>query len=207
MSRQRDPIRIEIRIDRASARKILIVGGFLVLLGSAGAALGVPKVFQEGETLTAADLNRNFGDLETRVANVEAFKDRATKGGKYSVGGAYCGSTASTSGDLSGISAPGSSYTKAKAACETVTGCSPTAHVCTEEEIYRSASTGNAPPDGWIMANLAVRMAGNFPVHGCLSFTTSSNTYSGWVWQSSTATFVGCSCSGCPGPIPLLCCD
>jgi len=207
MSRQRDPIRIEIRIDRASARRVLIVGGILVLLGSAGAVLAVPKVFQDGETLTAADLNRDFGDLEARVASVEAFKERATKGGKYSVGGAYCGATASTLGDLSGISAPGSSYTKAKAACEAVTGCSLTAHVCTEEEIYRSVSTRNAPPDGWIMANLGLRTASDFPVTGCRSFTTSSNSDSGWFWQGSVGIFSFCPCSGCPSPMPLLCCD
>jgi hypothetical protein len=207
MKPRKDPFRIEIVIDRASAHRVLIVGGVLAILASAGAVLAVPKTFQDGDTLTAGDLNRNFSDLEARVATIESFKSRATQAGKYSVGAAYCGSSASTLGDLSGITAPGNSYTKAKAACEAAAGCSSTAHVCTEEEIYRSASTGNAPPDGWIMANLAVRMAGNFPVHGCLSFTTSSNTYSGWVWQSSTATFVGCSCSGCPGPIPLLCCD
>lgn len=204
MSRHKDPIRIEIVIDRASARRLLIVGGIIAVLASAGAVLAVPKTYQDGDTLTAADLNQNFSNLEARVMTIETFKSRATQAGKYSVGAAYCGSTTVTPGDLSGISGTGSGYVKAKAACEAVTVCSVTAHVCTEEEIYRSVSTGNAPPDGWIMANLGVTASGGYKSTGCNAFTTNSSSYNGWFWSSSLGSFSPLSCQS---GTPLLCCD
>jgi hypothetical protein len=57
----------------------------------------VPTTFQDGQVLKTADLNSNFGDLETRVAALEAFKSSVTKGGTYSVGSTICGLTDKTS--------------------------------------------------------------------------------------------------------------
>ena len=136
MSDPKDTFHFEIHIDRTSMRRGLVVGGTLLLMSGAGVALAVPTTFKDGDTLTAAALNQNFTNLESRVATLEMSNTRQTQSGKYSTGAVYCGETVNTPGDLSSLSAVGAGYAKAKAVCEVVAGCSPTAHVCTLDEIF-----------------------------------------------------------------------
>src|SRR5438093_876373 len=50
-------------------KQLLGIAGLIAIAAVASAA--VPKQFVAGETLTAADLNSNFADLDTRVTAVE----------------------------------------------------------------------------------------------------------------------------------------
>src|SRR5881394_1608404 len=82
-----NPIRIQFRIDRASVRRALVVGGSLVLFAVAGVTFAVPVTFTDGNVLTAQQLNDNFADLEQRIAT-EANHDTAGTRlkGKYLLG-------------------------------------------------------------------------------------------------------------------------
>ncbi len=50
----------------------------IACIGASGIALSVPKHFTSGETLLAADLEADFGDLEMRVSTLEGSKVIAT---------------------------------------------------------------------------------------------------------------------------------
>ncbi len=56
MAHRDDPIRIEIRIDRRTARRALVVAAVLAVSVTAGVGLAVPTTFQDGQILKAADL-------------------------------------------------------------------------------------------------------------------------------------------------------
>ncbi len=204
MAHRDDPIRIEIRIDRRTARRALVVAAVLAVSVTAGVGLAVPTTFQDGQILKAADLNGNFADLETRVAALEGFKARATKGEKYSVGGTVCGLTPKTTGDLAALPNAGSGLAKAKAACAAVAGCSPTAHMCTTEEVARSMATGtpNADATGWMMSGMmAVSLQITGYTNNCEGFTSSQVNFNGAVGNANG------SYSPCSIAQPVLCCD
>lgn len=67
-------IEIQVRIDERLTRWIrraVVLAAPVAAMAIASAAVGVPKQFVAGEVLKAADLDANFGDLETRVAALE----------------------------------------------------------------------------------------------------------------------------------------
>ncbi|HVU02921.1 MAG TPA: hypothetical protein VHE30_14275 [Polyangiaceae bacterium] len=68
MADKKDAVRVELRIDRASARRALFVGVTLVVVG-VGAKIGfaVPVTFSDGNVLTAKQLNDDFSDLDQRI--------------------------------------------------------------------------------------------------------------------------------------------
>lgn len=204
MSTRRDPIRIEIRIDRDVARRALIALAVLAVLVTAGVGFAVPTTFNDGQVLKAADLNADFGNLETRVAALEAFKSAATQGGTYSVGGAICGVTDKTTGDMLGLTTQGAGLVKAKAACAAVTSCSPTAHMCTIDEVARSLATGNpnAGASGWMVAGgLGVSLQYTGYTNSCMGFTSNSLNF-----QAGVGGVAG-DYASCNTYMPVLCCD
>lgn len=117
---------IDVRIDLTPTQKRIMRGAVVtsVVLASLGIGLAVakPKQWMGGDPLAAADLN---GLNVVSVGNVS-----------YSVGATkFCGQTKGTfTGNIGG-------YSVAKTTCET-TCSSPTAHMCTIEEIIRSAQLG-----------------------------------------------------------------
>jgi hypothetical protein len=69
---QREPIRIEIRIERQTVRRVLMLGGFLVGLVGVGVAIALPVTFSDGEVLTAKQLNDSFMQIDSRLTALES---------------------------------------------------------------------------------------------------------------------------------------
>lgn len=188
----KEPIKIEIRIDRATVRRSIVVGGTLILFAAIGAAVAVPVTFSDGNVLTASQLNANFGNLEQRMAAAEK---RLTGDGKYSLGAGFCGATStSTAGNLGG-------YPAGKTLCQTTCGNSSTAHMCTTEEVLRTVSTGVTLPYGWYSSG-AFQGASGSTQHDCQQWTSSNGAEMG-----SAYLVYGLFTSYCSTVQPVLCCD
>ena len=182
------PFRIEISIDRASARRALIVGGTLVLLAIGGMAVAGPVTFQQTEQLTAAKLN----SLSVLTVGTKKYSVGATK---------YCGATTTggTSNDGRWKGALGG-YSGAKGLCEAACG-STTAHMCLPDELVRSRAVGiGAIPNGWYSAG--VQAKDEWVSHDCVAWTSSDPTDSGAIWSNVRPQVDLCSV-----PAPVLCCD
>jgi hypothetical protein len=141
-------IHIEFEISPRAKRLLKIGVPAAVLLVGSVAVANVPNTFKDGDALSAQTMNDNFVALDTRLTNLEALTARQTADGGYSLGATFCGATGQTKGDLSGLPAAGSGYAKARAQCQT-TCSSPTAHMCTAEELIRSAALGKTIGGGW----------------------------------------------------------
>jgi hypothetical protein len=180
------------------ARKLAAFGvSLVVVLGLATVGFATPHKWSSNDTLQADDLNG---------LNV------VTKsGGKYSVGAtAYCGTGTLTTGTISSPNGK-NGYQGAKALCESSAGCgpSPSAHMCSAEELLRSAQLGLAVPTGWYSTAAWWQY-----------YTGSYNDYAsdcgGWtgkpdfgpVWQAGSSGGVGApGVAGCTSSNPVLCCD
>jgi hypothetical protein len=208
MSDSQKSFRIEIRIDRKSARRALVVGGTLLVLAAVGVATAVPVTFNDGDTLTAATMNQNFTNLEGRVAALEMARARETHNGRVSSGAVYCGSTATTRGDLSGLTAAGKGYAKAKAACEAVNGCSSTAHPCSADELFRTMELAIVPPTiGWAMVESGVSGGVDNACEGFTNTTIATDRGTVWVKGGADPNGYYLGDSDCGQSLPLLCCD
>lgn len=167
------------------ARKLLLRFGLpiaLVLGSGALAYANVPKVWNVGDPLKAADLNGNFSALDKRVAALED---------------PYCGVTnIPVAGTLGG-------YAGAKATCVSTCNNSPTAHMCMGEELVRSQSLGKVIPQGWYSTGvLAPQTAPGAPINDCVGWTVSDASNAGGTWSQNRP-----SAQGCNAPDPILCCD
>jgi hypothetical protein len=163
----------------------------------------VPNTFAAGDALSSSKINANFSSLDGRVTTLEKFNVGAsriveTRNGKsWSLGAVYCGVTASTTGQIAG------GYAGVKALCETA--CTSTsAHMCTSEEIIRTAQLGVAAPAGWYSGGQWSLYNGSTGIvdNDCTSWTSAGSLVNGYWWTSTYATVSGCSISG-----PALCCD
>jgi hypothetical protein len=140
--------------------------------------------------------------LEARVATLETrrpiYVNRATNS-QYSMDAGYCGRTAPTTGFLVESGALG--YAAAKLRCEKACN-SPTAHICTGEELVRHLQTGGAAPPtpGWYAAGIAAEASGG-TIFDCSGFTSNLSTQFGLQFQ------VAPSVAGCDGAQPINCCD
>ena len=119
-------------------RKALAYGvPTMVVLGVAAVVIAAPVQWGASEMLTLVKMN--------------AITVVTTDAGSYSVGATkYCGTgPTNTTGAISYNGATG--YAGAKAMCQASSGCgsSATAHMCTTEELARSAQMEIAIPDGW----------------------------------------------------------
>lgn len=137
---------------------------FAIEAGRASAATG---------SLSAqlAMLEAKVAALEDQLAALEAKRPVFMNGAKtYSLDAKFCGFTANSfTGNLGG-------YTGAKTACE-ATCSSPTAHMCTSEELIRYRATGgtfvNPPAFVWFASGVFSRMAGPINLRDCAMFTSS----------------------------------
>jgi hypothetical protein len=96
-------------------------------------------------------------------------------GRQISVGGIYCGYTAGMTASLGG-------YAGAKALCQTVCG-DPAAHMCTGDEVERSAQLGGVG-FGWFSAGVATAVSGvSALADDCQGWTSSAATSYGHVFM------------------------
>jgi hypothetical protein len=197
-------MRIRINLDfelPPRLRRALLVGipvGSLLLAPLAWAS--VPTIFEDGDILSAEKMNANFSSLDQRLMNLETLANKQTADGGFSLGARYCGATGNTSGSLSGLATGGTGYAKAKAQCAT-TCSSPTAHMCTGNELTRSAAlASNAAPAGWFSAG-----TGGPGSYECLGWTSGASDYQGPLWGGGANQFP--SANACNTSYPVLCCD
>lgn len=183
-------MKFEIELKSATARRIGIVTATITVFGVAAVVYANQIQFSSGQTLTAAGLNSNFNELYASAA-----KPTVTKNGKsISIGGTYCGVTATT---YDGSAVGG--YTGAKAKCETACA-SATAHMCDAVEIGRSEQLGIAPANGaWVAAFTDTTDT----TTDCISWTNNTNN-NGMVWNQSLPMILH---AGCGTAHAIACCD
>jgi hypothetical protein len=197
-------IEIKINIDFTARQKKIVRAA--VVMGAVIGALGVGIAIAApidttwisgGAQVSATSLKSDLDGLQTQIT---AGRFVVTiDGGQYSVGAtAYCGSTAQTVGDMSGLGGP-MGYAGAKQACQNK--CSPAAHMCSAEELTRSAQLGIFPSTGWYASGVG-HTSNTQTVTDCDGWTTSA-TYSGGVYQpQGDPGYEACSIAN-----PVLCCD
>ena len=93
----------------------------------------------------------------------------------------WCGSTAGGTGDRGG-------WAGVKTECVTACGSSPTAHICTAEEMARSYAAGAALPasgtEGWIIGSYAATPGGT-PLRQCLGWTNDTSSEQAIMWHAT----------------------
>jgi hypothetical protein len=215
-----------LEIDELSARakRRLLAGAVLVLIAGASAVVyaSVPVTFANGSVLQAPDLNADFDALDQRLARVESASPSApdageagaparwivSRGGKsYSLGATYCGVTPMTMGALTDAGSV-AGYAAAKAMCESESACgspAPSAHMCTAEDLTRTAQLGGTIPQGWYSSGLYAGLpATSGPANDCEGWTTTLPSVAGPSWNSAVGepTVTGCNLT-----LAILCCD
>jgi hypothetical protein len=199
------PIDIRIRIDLSPGQKrmmraAVVAGAVIGALGLGVALATVPNSFSSGQAVSASSMNQNFTYLDSKARFVAVID-----GGQYSVGAThFCGTgPTNTTGAISYSGVTG--YAGAKAMCGAATGCgsSATAHMCTGEELARSAQLGINPPSGWYATYTWLITSGAGGAANvqsdCIGWT--STTAMGAIGGTGP-TVVSCSTSE-----PVLCCD
>jgi hypothetical protein len=183
-------MKIEIDLKPGAARRIGIVAATLGVLGLVAVVHADQIEFHAGQTLTASQLNHNFNELYAAAA-----KPSITKNGKsISIGGSYCGATATPydGGTIGG-------YPGAKTKCEAVCA-TPTAHMCDAAEIGRSRQLDLTLPDG---AWTATFTSTNAP-QDCLSWTNGDANTTGTVVSISPPILMQVQCNSSHA---VACCD
>jgi hypothetical protein len=208
-------------MSRKSLGRVLVGAGLAVCVPSV--IVAVTNTFQAGTPIKASEVNKNFSDLETSISTLQGkvpaleakattletrlavLEKRMTGDGAYSLGASYCGMTASTKGDLSGISGtPGNGWGKVRAACK-ATCNSPTAHMCSTEELTRSAQIGlSNSTAGWYAGDFSYANSGTVPVQACEGWTYGAGTQFAATYQQvgGSPAYDYCNTSH-----PVLCCD
>jgi hypothetical protein len=195
---------IDFQLPAVLKLRLLRVGIPIILLAGAGAVAyaSVSKTWNAGETLTANDLNGNFAAFDQRITALETKLVETRNGKKWSLGATYCGTSVTTNGQITG------GYAGAKMLCEGVsTGCnsSPSAHMCTAEDLVHSAQVGLAAPQGWYSSGVFWEITTINPavlVADCSGWTTSSSAQWGSIWLPNGPGVEPCNVS-----FPVLCCD
>lgn len=192
--------------ERRFVRATLVVATGLVLggIGLASAAPIDTTWIKPGDPIPAASLKANLDGLQQQLN-----KPTISKNGKqYSLGATYCGKTAtSTNGQIT------NGYAGAKVLCEAVAACgnSPSAHMCTTEEVNRSAQMGITVDSGWYSATEHSTWFGcsNFQcassqnVTDCDGWSVTYGDYYAMAWQAGGYPRQ----AACNTSRPVLCCD
>jgi hypothetical protein len=184
---------LRIQLPRWSLRRWVLTGAALFILGGSAAAYAVIQPFADQQVLKASDLNALVAATNKPVL---------TKSGhQYSMQATYCGKTAPTNGQIT------NGYAGAKSLCESLAACgaSPSAHMCTAEELVRSAQLSVSIDSGWYSTGVFTGpgLAQNEYLLDCSGWTTNVDTLVGAVWDSA-ARPAGTSCKVSQ---PVLCCD
>ena len=187
-------MRIKVYVIELSARgkRNVVLGGALVIVAATAlpADANVPNQFSTGDVLSASKMNADFADIDAWRGHPVV-----THGGKqWSLGAAYCGSTAATNGQITG------GYAGAKSLCETACA-SPSAHMCTAEELVRTVQMGAATGAGWYADG--VSDSSGAPASDCNGWTSSATEVFGMNWAASHPSVQACSYSS----YGAQCCD
>lgn len=121
---------------------------------------------------------------------------------EISLGASYCGASTATSGRIVDGSRLG--YAAAKSICER-TCSSPTAHMCSAQELVFFVSTGSETPPGmelWVATGIRAFTPSSVSIQDCLGFTDSSSTLHGITWGRYTPYSDFCDAVN-----PIACCD
>jgi hypothetical protein len=178
-------ITVDLEIPRRTKRMALLIGLPVLLLGlSAVAVAGVVNTFHDGDVLHAKELNDNFVDLDARIANL------AAKQSDYSANATFCGGSANLPGNLGGYSG---AKTTCGGTCKLAGQSSPTAHMCTGEELVHSLAVGKNPPTGWYASGVG---------SDCFGYTSTEVQRNGSLWAGGGPTY-----DSCEQIAPVLCCD
>lgn len=179
-----------------------------LLVAATGICLAVPNTFNKGDVVSAAQMNQNFADLDTRVSSPTRLAT-SDAGVTYSLGATKsCGATDPHTGKFD--PAGGSGYVFAKAACETKCA-SKSAHMCTSEEAVRLAQMGQPMALGWMSTGSVATTPGpSAVVNDCYGYTTNVGQTAGptvtqqfgAVWAGSFVSFSACDTSN-----TISCCD
>jgi hypothetical protein len=208
-------IHIDVRIDLSERQKRFM--RWCVVTGSAIAALGIGVAFaggidtswiSSGQPVNALSLSNDLnglqeqisgdgglqaqlGALQSQIAGAAAaiISNGATH---YSVGPTrYVGATSATfTGDIG-------SYAATKSDCENA--FSPTAHMCSGEELLRSAALGLAIGEGWYSASAA--STGAVVTADCNGWTSAASSNGGLFWEGYPGI------AACDNTFVILCCE
>jgi hypothetical protein len=190
MSARETEIVIRLRLPRWPAKRWLVIAAALVVGGSAVAFAVVPS-FTQGATLNAADLNKLVDAVNKSIT----------------AQGLYCGVTAATNGNISAGTVKG--YPAVKKQCE-LTCNSPSAHICTAQELLANAEKGWTPTtDGYFW--YATGTLGYYQstyIWDCAGFQNATHMYLGSAWYRDTASGANTPDDDyCDQMHPILCCD
>lgn len=186
---------------------ISIVVAIVALPLATSALPPLPWTFEAGRPIVAAEVNANFEHLQSAISRLEdSNAELASANERLLNRGAYCNTTAEVSGR---ITAPGGlvGYRAAAALCATACG-SPTAHMCSSEEVLRNVH-GDVP-EGWYSSGVYSFMYYASPTsydnyNDCGGWTVDGNSgssrYYGPQWRGRP------SAASCSTRLPVICCD
>ena len=179
---------------------VLVVGG----IGLASAAPIDTNWIAPNQPVVAASLKANLDGLQQQLSKVVV----ARNGRQYSLGATYCGKTAPTNGLIA------NGYAGTKSLCEAVAACgsSASAHMCSSEEILRSASMGVVIDSGWYASAVHSSYFGcsggacgsTQTSSDCIGWTSNNGAEYGLTWQSGGRLLYQVQCGTSQ---PVLCCD
>ncbi len=181
-------------------KRNLVLGAALAIVAASAlpADATVPNTFNTNDVLSASQMNANFASLDTRVGAIEKHPVVTINGKKYSIGAAYCGVTAATNGNIT------NGYAGAKSQCEGVSaGCnsSPSAHMCSAEEIVRSFEVGISVGQGWY-SDASAASYDVADMMDCYGWTSSAPGLYANVIVLGQVNHTPCNTTD-----PILCCD
>jgi len=201
---------------RPALKSFLVGASFAAGIGLVSAVAANLASFSSGTPISSAQMNANFQALNSELDQLRgelvAAKVRAHDGSVISVAGVFKLATVTTTKGR--ITYPGKlGYAAAKKICEIEAG-SESAHMCTPEEMVRSAQLGVMPAPGvygWIASGHTQRARGDTTyvvANDCLAFVndqptcgTTTECY-GTGFGPTGPTYQLCDTVG-----PILCCD
>jgi hypothetical protein len=201
------------RLRRPRPRTVGMIVLALALLAPIVARALVPNTFTNGTVADANQVNANFAAVSKLIVATGSYSIGATK---------YCGQTSTaTTGSFASGSLVG--YPAAKALCQSAQSCGPsqTAHMCTAEEMVRSAQMGvlpafspfGPPSPGWYSTGtyeqIATGTGSTALLEDCAGWqiATGSTAYYGHVWQLAPSGQGNPGVNVCSNTNPVMCCD
>ena len=188
---------IRIRIPAVPRRRWLIALALTIVAVGAVAFATDFTPFAQGEQLGKTKMNMNFQVLQDRIATLETKAIITRNSKKWSLGAVFCGRTSPTTGQIA------NGYAGAKALCET-SCASPSAHMCTSEDVIRSAQMGITVQQGWYSTFTNSIVGTNQAAEDCVAWTSAAAGVSGAFVP--TGTFFPNSAT-CDQSFPVICCD
>lgn len=181
-------VKIEMTKIRKRRISLFLLSVVLVPITVWATAITKPYTFTSGTSAVAAEVNANFDALFTKVNALDAKLEKGL--------GTYCGSTASTSGNLGG-------YTGAKGLCATACG-NANAHMCTSNELSISRQFGITVPNALAWYSSFVRAdASSNAAADCAAWTDATAGNFGAVIALSPQNP---GMTNCNTSLPVLCC-